>query len=776
MRLLRLAALLAIPLIAFGQPFAGRRPNGSAILPNGWPITPAGQQIELSTLPISLELHPDGKHAFVLNSGFLAPTISIIDLDAGVVVSETPAPGAWLGLDLDSKGERLYVSGGSRGSVLVYSYADERLTPVAEHSVIEGSLDDNDFVGDVLLSRDERFLFAANLFDDSVSVTNLSSGQRVRTFSTAARPYRLQLGQRGETLWVSHWGNSSIGLYSLPDGRVLERVPSGSLPTDLILLEGSIETHEDEGLPITARLFVACANTNDVWVYGLTAGDRVRLLERISLGPGDRAPAGTAPTALALSPDGQRLYITASGNNAVVLADVSGARTALVGAIPTGWYPTAVAERADSSLVYLSGKGSGSMPSPRGPNPTDRGSEQQYTAAMQKGTLGLLPQLEPAQLAALTQRVTENILYDDRLVEDAGVPVTNPIPTRPGQLSPIKHVVLVVKENRTFDQILGDLANAEGNSDLVVFGEDVAPNHRRLAQQFVLLDNFYAVGDSSPDGQNWSTAAIANDFVEKLWPTVLGRRLNLHPFEGGDTASFPPAGYLWSNALSAGLAVRNYGLFQGTIDTGLDPISAPDYPGFDLTVPDGKRVDQFLADWERLEQAGTLPSLMLVYLPNDHTAGRSPGYPSARAMMAEHDYALGRLIEGVSRTASWASTVVFVIEDDAQDGADHIDSHRSIAFVASPYAKRGAKDSTFYSTPSVLRTVGLILGLRPMTQFDAAALPMWRSFAAEPNVEPYEAVRPKQEFDQQNPAGSGALPRRVQMNLKPPATSHLGPL
>lgn len=773
MMLARTLLFLVVPLVLAAQPFAGRRPNGSAILPNGWPITPAGQQVELSTLPISIELHPDGKHAFILNSGFLSPTISLVDLDSRSVVSETPAPGAWLGLELDAKGERLYVSGGARGSVLVFGYAAEALTPLAEHSAIESTVDNNDFIGDVLLSTDERFLYAANLFDDSVSVINLSSGLRVRTFATGARPYRLTLGQRGETLWVSHWGSSSIGLYSLPDGRILERVSSGSLPSDMVLLEGDVETHEDEGLPITARLFVACANTNDVWVYGLTAGDRVRQLERISVGPGDGAPAGTAPTALSLSPDRQRLYVAASGNNAVLLADVSEARSALIGAIPTGWYPTAVIERADGGLIYLNGKGSGSMPAPRGPDPTDRGSEQQYTASMQRGSLGVLPPLEPAQLAALTVRATENILYDDQLLEDAGVPAANPIPTRPGESSPIKHVVLVVKENRTFDQVLGGAESANGDPNLVVFGDNVAPNHRRLAEQFVMIDNFYAVGDSSADGQNWSTAAIANDFVEKLWPAALGRRLNVQPFEGADTASFPPAGYLWSNALSAGLTVRNYGLFQDTIDSGLEPISAPGYPGFDLTTPDGTRVDQFIADWSRLDQAGAVPSLALVYLPNDHTAGRAPGYPTARAMMAEHDFALGRLVEGVSKSSAWGSTAIFVIEDDAQDGADHVDSHRSVALVASPHARRSAKDSTFYSTPSVLRTIELILGLRPMTQFDASALPMWRSFTAEANADPYDAVRPDQDFDQVNPQGSGALPRRVQIDLNSTAASRL---
>ena len=738
MALARLLLLLVAPCLMFAHPLGGRRPDGAAILPNGWPITPAGRQIELSTLPMALALHPNGKHAFVLNSGFLPPTISVIDLDAGAVLAEVPAPNAWLGLELDAKGERLFVSGGSRGSVLAYKYADGRLERVAEYSAVEGPLSDRDFIGDVLLSADERFLFAANLFDDTVSVINLSSGVRVAAFAVGLRPYRLRLGQRGQSLWVSHWGESSVGLYSLPDGRLIEKVPSGSLPTDMVLLEGAVETHEDEGLPITARLFVACANTNDVWVYGLTAGDRIRLLERIPLGPGERAPAGTAPTALSLSPDSRRLYVAASGNNAVILADVSAARAELVGAAPTGWYPTAVAERQNGGIVYLSGKGAGSLPTPRGPDPTDRGSEQQYVAALQKGSLGLLLALDPSTLRTLTQRAAENILYDDALLQDAGVPAGNPIPNRPGDPSPIKHVVLVLKENRTFDQILGDVEGAKGDSGLVVFGPDVAPNHRRLAEQFVLLDNFYAVGDVSADGQNWSTAAMANDFVEKLWPSALGRRLNWNGFEGGDTASFPPAGYLWSNTLSAGLTV-----------------------------------DLFLADWKRLEAAGELPSLLLVYLPNDHTAGRSPGFPTASAMLAEHDYALGRLIEGISQSASWPQTAVFVMEDDAQDGADHVDSHRSLAFIASPYAKRNAKDSTFYSTPSVLRTIELILGLNPMTQFDAAALPMWRSFTSQPEPKPYEAVRPKQAFDELNPAGQGGQPRRVETDRKPPDPNHL---
>ncbi len=307
----------------------------------------------------------------------------------------------------------------------------------------------------------------------------------------------------------------------------------------------------------------------------------------------------------------------------------------------------------------------------------------------------------------------------------------------------------------------------------MVFSEDVVPNHRKLAREFVLFDNFYATGDTSADGLNWSTAAVANDFVEKLWPSAVGRRLTKSVFQGQEVISFPPAGYLWSNAQSAGLNVRNYGLFPNSIDEGMAFLSARGYPVFDLSVPDGERVNYVLADWRRMEQAGELPALTLIHLPNDHTAGRSSGYPTARAMMAEHDDALGRLVQGISESSAWESTAIFVIEDDAQDGADHIDSHRSVALIASPYAKRGVVDSTFYSTPSVLRTIELILGLRPMTQFDAASVPLWRSFTPDPDVAPYEAEKPRQAFDEVNPAGATTRPRRVENVNKPRADRHL---
>jgi hypothetical protein len=354
--------------------------------------------------------------------------------------------------------------------------------------------------------------------------------------------------------------------------------------------------------------------------------------------------------------------------------------------------------------------------------------------------------------------------------------VGSPVPSRPGDASPIRHVIYVVKENRTFDQILGDFKGAKGDPDLVVFGEDAAPNHRKLAREFTLLDNFYTAGDVSADGQNWTFGALATDFIEKLWPSYYARRRGVYDFEGGEPAALPPAGYLWTNARAAGLAVRSYGVWTQSAqpggsasvkDPGLVADSDASFPPFDLDTPEQTRVDEFLRELGEYEIKGELPRLMLVRLPNDHTAGRAPGKPTALAMMAEHDYALGRLVEGVSKSKFWPQTAIFIVEDDAQDGADHVDSHRSPAFVISPYARRGFVDPTFYSTPSVLRTIELILGLRPMTQFDAAATPLSAAFTMDINATPYEAVRPRQSFDQKNPEGEGGLPRRVEARPHP---------
>jgi len=773
MRFTASAAILLLFLLPLdAQVRVGRRGDGAAVLPNGWAITPAGAQVPLSTLPMSIVPAPGENHALILQAGFLQPKLSVIDLSANREVSSEALADAWHGLTFNKSGDEVWVGGGSRGSVFRFDVADGRLTNRREHSALEERRrHESDLIGDVVLSADERLVYAANLMRNHVEMINAQTGVAVGGFSTGSRPYRMRLGVDGKTMWISHWGEATVGLYALDSPRLIEKTTVGGRPSDLVLIPGKFADDEDdeETADLVARLFVAVAEADSVFVLGLTAGNEARLIQSLSMSPYPNAPIGALPTALSYDAERKRLWVACSGNNSVVAVDVSGPRARLVGAAPTGWRPTAVAAVSDGRLLYLNAKGGGSHPAPRGPDPTRRGASSDYVAALQTGSLGILPALDEDTLAAAAPRVAENSPYDPALAEESGAPAGSPIPGRIGEASPIEHVIYVIKENRSYDQLFGDLKEGEGDPSLLVFGDDAAPNHRALAKRFVLFDNFYAVGDVSADGVAWAVSALASDFTEKLWPARYARRRAAWEYFPVDSAARPSAGAIWSNAISAGLRVRNYGLWterkgSGAIeatDPSLEPHTDMSYAPFELARSDGERVDEFLADFREQLAAGTLPSLMTVYLPGDHTAGRAPGLPTARAMMAEHDYALGRLIEGVSKSPAWEKTTIFVVEDDAQDGADHVDSHRTVALVAGPYVRRGVVDSTLYSSLSVLRTIELILGLRPMTQFDAAATVMWRAFQAEPSDEPYEAVRPVQSFEEKNPEGSGGAPRRV---------------
>jgi DNA-binding beta-propeller fold protein YncE len=769
-----LAAACVLPAQEAPQPriVPGPQPDQSILLPNGWTITPAGKQIPLSTLPMSMVISPDGGHLLVLNAGFLPPSISVVDIESLQEISRVPVDDAWLGLVFHPNGKKLYVGGGTKAVVYEFDFADGVLKLARAFPVVSAAaLRDTDLVGDVALSRDGRLLFAANLFRDTVTIMNTQTGFVVGEIATGRRPYRILPNDDGETLFVSHWAEASVGFYRLSDRQRIENISVGPHPTDLVLSKAKIEQPDDEP-PLAARLFVASAHTNAVSVFGVTEGNRFSPLEQITISPTANAPLGSLPTALALSNDGTRVYMVASGNNSIVVADVSAGRAELLGGIPTGWFPTAVTELPNGNVAYLSGKGNGSRPNPQGPDPTRRGERSDYVAAHETGSLGVVRALNTELFQLTTSRVIANTPYSDNLLFDAGIPKGNPIPNRPGEPSPIRHVIYVVKENRSFDQIFGDFDGANGDLKLVVFNEQIAPNHHKLAREFVLLDNFYTNGSVSADGQNWSTGALANDYVEKLWPGYYSRRRKVYDFEGDEPAAVPPAGYLWTNALGAGLSVRNYGMWTSRegdngvrfTDPRLAEQSAADYSPFDLDIADSERVDAFLSDFNRLTAAGQLPRLLLIRLPGDHTAGREPGKRTARAMFAEHDYSLGQLVEGVSKSDAWKSTAIFIVEDDAQDGADHVNAHRAPALVVSPHARRGTIDSTFYSSTSVLRTIELILGLRPMTQFDAAATPLFRSFVDKPDNRAYEATKPDFDLDERNPEGPGGRSRRVEVS------------
>ena len=641
----RTTILLATALAAQVVP----QPNGSLLLPTGWRLTPAGRQIPLSTLPMSMALSPDGKHLVVLNGGFQPPALSVIDVAAGRETARLPVEDAWLGITFNLQGDRVFVGGGSRPLVWEFRFQGGRLEPGRSFAAHKDPRPD-DHIGDVALSPDGRFLFVASLFRNSLTVMNALTGFVVGQVATGRRPYRTVFAPDGKTFYVSHWGEGSVGQYNASDGARLASVPVGPHPTDLIYLPGQTDVPDGEPA-FAARLFVACANTNSVAVVGITEGNRTRLAERINVALWPWAPAGSTPTGLALSPDRQRLLAACSNNNTVAVVDVSQYQSEVLGFLPTGWYPTAVRMVPDGRIFVANGRGSGGG----------------------SGSLSVVPAPSDEQLAAYSEQAIQNTPYRDDLAAE----------TARGR-PPIRHVVYLV-------------TTPMGTG----WGESVTPNRHKLAREFARFDNFHALGDHAADGVAWATAGITNDYVEKMGPSRAAGRRRV-PDAAAEPANYPPAGFLWTNAESAGLSVRRF-------------------PRADDLL---REFDEMVRNHARKE---ALPRLLAVHpgetTPTDLT-------PPARA--AACDYALGRLVEAVSRSPVWDRTAIFVLEAGS-GGA---------ALVVSPWSKRGFVDRTRYTTVSMLRTIELLLGMKPLTQFDAAAAPMLSSFAERPDPRPYAAEKP----------------------------------
>jgi YVTN family beta-propeller protein len=529
-------------------------------------------------------------------------------------------------------------------------------------------------------------------------------------------------------------------------------------------------------------LYVANANSDSVSVINTRAEV---VVETIPCRPAARLPFGSGSNALALSPDGSTLYVANGTNNCIAVVrlpagaaegDSAGRpeKSAVAGLIPTGWYPGALRLSPDGRrLAVANVKGHGSLARPLRPR---RG----HNSHDHLGSVSLIDVPGPEQLAAYTRKVNENnrLAYSlaglDRPRPDAR-PV--PVPGRHGEPSVIKHVLYVIKENRTYDQVFGDMKEGDGEPKLCVFGEEVTPNHHKLAREFVLLDNFYCSGVLSADGHSWADSAYVTDYLEKAF----GGFSRSYPDDGRDPLAFAPTGFLWDNALAYRKTVRNYGEFvseedysppgttwrdyyndhkKGRRDTkirlkfnnkALEPLSHPTYPYFPLLVPDVYRADLFLEDLAAFEKKGEMPDLITMSLPCDHTQGTKPDFPTPRAMVADNDLALGRIVEAVSRSQFWKDTCILVVEDDPQNGYDHVDGHRTVALAISPYTRGKGVDHTQYNQTGMVKTIELILGLPPMNQMDLSATPMRYCFREAPDPAPYAAVANRVALDEMNP-------------------------
>jgi DNA-binding beta-propeller fold protein YncE len=788
--------ILALAAIVVSQPAArttvGKQPDGSFLLNTGWTLRPAGKQTPVDTFPMSSVLSKDGKYLLVLNGGYNPPSVAVIDVASGNEISRARVTDGWLGLALTPDGRKLYVGGGSQASVFEFDFANGKLSAARTFIVVpEAERKHEDFVGDVQMTRDGRMIYASLLYRDMVVVINPQSGRVIERFKTARRPYRILIHPDNKSFFATSWPDGTLYHYDANDGTQLARVRLGSHTTDMVMSDRKPDVAESpegekEPSPFVQRIFVTAGNTNRAYVVGLTESKEMRLAESINLALTPRQPAGMTPSALALSADQKRLFVVCSDANAVAVADVSQTRSQVLGFVPTGWYPTAVQSLPDKRLVVLNGKGSGSFANPKGPRPDTQVARShegirndEYVGAIQRGTLSWIDPFNEEQLDTYTRTVAANSPYRDHLLDDARVPQGNPVPSKPGDPSPIEHVLYIVKENRTYDQVFGTLGKGNGDASLSLFDEKSAPNHFKLAREFVLLDNFYVNADVSADGHNWTLAAIAPDYVQRLWPNSYASRRRHYDYEGGEPAAVPPAGYIWTNVLSAGLSMRNYGYFvtnkpqpvtdgiqvQAIRDPQLVPVTNRKFRGFDMDYTDIDRAKVFLEDLAQFEKEGKFPRFTIMRIGNDHTSGTAAGKIAPLAAMADNDTALGMIVEGMSKSRFWAKTAMFVLEDDAQNGADHVDSHRSPAFVLSPYTRRGTIDSTMYNTTSMLRTMELILGLRPMTHFDAAARPMFSVFSNTADGTPYVAEKPRIPLDTRNAARTATAARSARLDF-----------
>ncbi len=761
--------------------------SGSVLLPNGWSLRPAGRQTPLGDFPITLAEHPSAPVLAVLHAGYGEHEVVTLDAKSSRVIGRVSVPETYGGLAWSADGSRLFVGGGfdevvysfeheagflSKRSTLplhgpIASGAGERIDPLPRAQ--RGVDQPQGAVAGLVPTRDGASLWVADAFAHDVVRLDLKSGKPTVEVKLAAGsyPYGVVLDEARNRLYVSLWGRAEVAVIDTAKGEVVATWKAEEHPNEMLLAkEGKI-------------LYVANANRNTVSVFDAEAG---RPLATIGTAIHPKAPSGSTPNALSLSPDESILFVANANTNDVAVINVADpARSTPLGFIPAGWYPTSVrVSRDGKSLWIVNGKGTSSKANREGPTPgVASPSVREYIAGLLRGTLSTLAMPEPKQMAAYTKTV-----YECCPLAEAGpafasgpqAPDGNPIPKRVGEPSPIKYCIYIIKENRTYDQIFGDMPEGNGEPKLCLFPEEVTPNHHALAREFVLLDNFYVDGEVSADGHEWTMGAYATDFVERTWPlSYRGDRRVPYPAEGKFAMATPAGGYLWDKAKEKGVSYRSYGEFVENGPTPDAPATTkyetlqghfdPLYRSYDLNYVDVKRAERFLTELKQFEAQGEMPQLIVMRLPNDHTAGTRPGVPTVRAMVADNDLALGMVVEGLSQSKFWSQTAIFVVEDDAQNGPDHVDAHRTVALAISPYIKKKSVDSTMYSTSSMLRTMELILGLDPMSQFDAAARPMWASFTAEPDLAPYACRPARIDLNEKNAPNAVGVEASLKLDL-----------
>lgn len=776
-RPLRLAALAAAALLTACSPAPAAAPAVPEALrpmdrlPTGRTLDPAGVVRPVGAMPVTLIPTPEGRLLTVL-SGWREQGFHVLERD-GRIRQTVLQPAAFIGAAFTPDGRTLLVSGGNEDQLYRYDWNDGTATLRDSLALARKAKPDDDgtrYPAGVAVSPDGRRIYVAENLADSLAVLDAATGAVLQRLPTARYPYGVAVAGDG-TVYVTPWNGYVVHRFApMTDGRLQDdgTMPAGRHPSALLLnADGS-------------RLFVASASTDRV----LVLDPRTRRVVRELRDPAPEGPAeGTTPNGLALSADGTRLFVAEADANAVAIFDLSAGTSgvpsaagtdALAGRIPAGWYPTAVHAFGDT-LVITNGKGAGTGPNPDGPGPhlsaERRARGTNSTLYQLQGTVSVVAAARATgtQLTAFSARVAKANLWDAPPQAARAYPAA------------LTHVIYIIKENRTFDQVFGDLRGADADSTLLYFGRPISPNHHALAERFGIYDRFFVNAEVSPDGHNWSMAAYTTDYLQKTVPSNYSGRGRSYDYEGTnrgwgperepeDDVAEPANGYLWDLAQRKGITFRNYGEF--VIGEGMDADRLPAgytglkpflklhtntrFPAYDLSITDQRRADIWLEDLQQFVQRGEMPRLQIVRLPNDHTSGLRAGAPTPRAMMADNDLALGRIIAALSRTPFWQHTAVFVLEDDAQNGPDHVDSHRSPLLVISPWAQAGLYHR-FANTTDVLRTIEEILGLDALSQFDFYGRPLREIWRSTPDLRPYTALVPSVPLTERNPEqGPGA--------------------
>ncbi|MBS1979310.1 MAG: bifunctional YncE family protein/alkaline phosphatase family protein [Bacteroidetes bacterium] len=722
---------------------------GPIMLPNGWKLTPAGKSTGLGDLPLNLAISPDKQYIVATNNGYGAHTLQLLDAQTKTLLDTRDIGKAWYGLAFSADSKTIYASGGYNNQVVKVQIREKRLS-VVDSIPLGKPWPDKIGVAGLALDDKTHRLFAVTHDDGALYVLDTETKKILSRTQLEGEAYTCLLSKDHKTLYISCWGCDKILLYDIGSGQIRKSIQVGDNPNEMVLSSNG------------KYLYAAVANDNAVAVLDARSGKLLEVLNA-ALYPG--SPSGSTSNGVALSEDNKSLFVANADNNCVAVFDVSrpGASKGK-GFIPVGWYPTSVRVLGNELLV-ANGKGFSSFPNPHGPNPTVRRQrvqhqanttemEVQYIGGMLLGTLSTILIPDAAQLAEYSKAVYANTPYrkETELTSPTG---QSPIPSKVGDSSPIKYVFYIVKENRTYDQVLGDIPDGNGDPSLVLFGKDVTPNQHALAQQFVLFDNFYVNGEVSADGHNWSLGAYADDYLEKTWPTSYGGKGGNYSAEGNRKIANNKNGFIWDYAQRAGVSYRTYGEFADNGKANLPVLEGhfcKKYTSWDESVMDTTRFHQWRRDFDSLKAIHQIPRLNTLRFINDHTEGLRLGKHSPKAHVADNDYAVGLFIEYLSKSSIWNETVVFIVEDDAQNGPDHVDAHRSTLYVAGGMVKRKYVDHTMYSTASVLRTIELILGLPPMSQYDASAEPIWRSFNNQPDATPFVSIPARVDLTERNVA------------------------